>query len=166
MTALLIARSKIFLLPILLVWATCSGSEVYAQGLKIETKEQVFNQRQVGWEHVLVDKDPNLAHWHWIPITNSYRNIQTRNIYSRTQPLTQAAGKTSPVSPAAKQAANMRSAVNTHARIIRQAQTSNNTPAQPLVYSYAPSNPSRTRAAQQTKTKVAGQIIRVRGTNI
>ena len=163
--------SFIFLTNAILIASQFGGTGALAQGVRVETKEQIINQRQTGWERVLTDKDPNLSHWHWEPITNAYRKVQIHRINDPSQrhtalkepPPAQYQSGQYPISTSN----NFRSSADGNGKILRQAPV--NAPSmKPTVYTYGTllKNPSHLNSEQQRQTRVAGKIIRVRNSNI
>jgi hypothetical protein len=166
------ARVRVLLLAIaILILCPFGGTSAMAQGVRVETKEQIINQRQIGWERVLTDKDPNLSHWHWEPITNAYRQVQVRRINEPGQrhavlkePLAaQHQGGQYPIGTSS----SLRVSADGNGKIIRQAPVSAPL-AKPTVYTYGTllRSPSHLDSEQQRQTRVAGKIIRVRNSNI
>ncbi|HEY9755589.1 MAG TPA: hypothetical protein V6C97_10535 [Oculatellaceae cyanobacterium] len=57
-----------------------------AQGVRYEVTEQSSTSRVVGWERGLTQRDPNLANWHWEPITSSNHRFDVKRIQDPNQP--------------------------------------------------------------------------------
>ncbi len=155
-----IRRFLPFLLTLIVIQLCAAG--VFAQGVRverIETKERVVNKREAGWEKALTEKDPNLSHWHWEPINNSYKTLQVKRIYEKShKPLAYKAYTPGVASSSSN---------DLNGKIMRQAPVSSPAP-KPTVYTYGtPSgSPSHLDFKQQTHTDVAGKIIRLRDSNI
>jgi hypothetical protein len=63
-----------------------SAVPAMAQGISYEVTERVTNNRIVGWEHQLTDRDPNLSKWHWEPINTSSHAVDVRKIVDPANP--------------------------------------------------------------------------------
>ena len=73
----------------ILTVASClvvGASPSQAQGIRYEVSESTTNQRIVGWEHNLTERDPNLSKWHWEPINTSAHNINVKKIVDPANP--------------------------------------------------------------------------------
>jgi hypothetical protein len=140
------------------------------QGVRVERSEQMVSQRQVGWEHVLTDRDPNLSHWHWEPITNSYRQVQMRTIYEparQTAALSEQGSRiksTAKLPNSAKAVVSNRSTCDLNGRVIKN--TLNSSVAPPTVLTYGHTIKSKAASTQCTQTKVAGKVLRLQDSDI
>lgn len=138
------------------------------QGVRIERTEQIVNQRQVGWEHVLTDRDPNLSHWYWEPITNAYKKVQSRTLYDparQNAPHSQPCTRRSITNPTTTQA-NYRSYADASGQLIRPQMS--NPAVRPTVLTYGQilKSPPAAMCNQQAHMKVAGKIVRMKNSNI
>ena len=78
-----------FIALIILVAGMCfvaSAAPAMAQGISFEVTERTTNNRIVGWEHQLTDRDPNLSKWHWEPINTTNHVVDVRKIVDPANP--------------------------------------------------------------------------------
>jgi hypothetical protein len=76
------------ILTSLLALAACLvvAAPSQAQGVRYEVTEQSSSSRIVGWERGLTQRDPNLANWHWEPISTSNHRYDIKRIQDPNQP--------------------------------------------------------------------------------
>ena len=141
-----------------------------ARLLRQEVKEQVVSKRQFGWERPLTQKEPNLSHWHWEPISNSYRQVQTRNLYARN--VHSAAvkivlpdsrkEKANAISTSAKMRSSKNYAYDTLANLMKPIGNQMNAPVVSSYDSTYHSQPSSYRVGlpNHSRTTVAGKLLR------
>jgi hypothetical protein len=81
-------RSLRTLFTSLLTLTSCLvfASSSQAQGVRYEVTEHTSSSRVVGWEHTLTQRDPNLANWHWEPISTSNHQFNVKKIQDPNQP--------------------------------------------------------------------------------
>ncbi|HEY9759909.1 MAG TPA: hypothetical protein V6C97_32415 [Oculatellaceae cyanobacterium] len=136
------------------------------QGVRVERTEQIVNQRQVGWEHVLTDRDPNLSHWHWEPITNAYKKVQSRTLYDPGRQNTALNEPRARIKNPAATQANYRNYADANGKLIRTQTSSPVATPTVLTYGQIIKSPPATMSNQQAHMKVAGKIVRMKNSNI